>query len=448
MPASPQPTDKLSRPRPDRRPRRAGGAENYIPLRRSDLRSLLLDDPILTSPQRDQLTQLCRLLEATIHHEYHDRLERLKDFYTLFDPDAETQRKKTGTPEQREELSEAFFTALMDLVDRANFQHLSHENLTEALDQASAFGIQLDVDFNVFERLEIFVRGSNSVTRSLPGLWNRWSKKSIDVPVYHRLILVFRLRPHKRLGAAADTNTIFIKIFKDIPKSDIDMLLPGTRVSISWFDQGKILVPTLSGVALSLLKIVKGAALLATAGIYGLLGLLGLVGGTIGMGIRSFFAYLNTKDKYHLSLTRSLYFQNLDNNAGVLCRLLDEAEEQDAREVLLAYFLLWKNAGSQGWSVEQLDLAAEQFLLDQTGRQVDFEICDAVDKLIAMKLVTPASGDKWRAAELDDALAVLDATWDGIFHADHARRMVQVPHFYHASPPEFPLDSDDWGPVL
>ena len=68
-----------------------------------------------------------------------------------------------------------------------------------------------------------------------------------------------------------------------------------------------------------------------------MLAFLGLVGGTIGYGVRSYFGYLNTKQKYQLSLTESLYYQNLDNNAGVLFRLLDEAEEQEGREAILAY---------------------------------------------------------------------------------------------------------------
>ena len=42
--------------------------------------------------------------------------------------------------------------------------------------------------------------------------------------------------------------------------------------------------------------------------------------------------------------------RNLDDNAGVLFRLLDEAEEQEAREAMLAYFFLWRHAQAEGWS--------------------------------------------------------------------------------------------------
>jgi hypothetical protein len=225
------------------------------------------------------------------------------------------------------------------------------------------------------------------------------------------------------------------------------MLLPGTQVRMSWLDQGKIVLPTLSGLALATHKIVTGVALITLTSLYGALALLGLIGGTVGYGVRSFFAYLNTKEKYQLSLTRSLYFQNLDNNGGVMFRLLDDAEEQEFREAILAYFLLWKNAGHEGWTIEQLDLAAEDFLMKACAVQVDFEIADALHKLVAMKLVAPSGGARWRAIELEEALTTLDATWDGIFKSDSLRQSVHVPHFFRPDD-DPPAGSDDWGPVL
>ena len=90
---------------------------------------------------------------------------------------------------------------------------------------------------------------------------------------------------------------------------------------------------------ISAYKAIKGALLAAAAGIYGILTVLGV---TVGYGMRSFYGYLQTKQKYQLNLTESLYYQNLDNNAGVLTRLLDEAEEQENREAALAYFFLWR----------------------------------------------------------------------------------------------------------
>ena len=50
--------------------------------------------------------------------------------------------------------------------------------------------------------------------------------------------------------------------------------------------------------------------------------------GGVGYSYKSWATYKSTKEKYSLNLTQSLYYQNLDNNAGVLTHLMDEAEEQ------------------------------------------------------------------------------------------------------------------------
>lgn len=417
-------------------------------IRKAELRDRLLAEGSWTTSERDQFAQFCQLLEAAIHYDYHHLLETLKDAYAPFDPDRET-RSLATTPkaDALQHSADDFFDALADLVDRANFQHLLHDDLAESLNRASALGLNLTVDLSVFQRLEIFARGSATITKRLPWTWTRWASRPIELPIYRRLILAFRLQKHKRLGGEVDTDTIYVKIFKDIPKADVDMLLPGSQVRMSLLDRGKVALPTLSGLAIAAHKIVTTTAIFALSGIYGILAVLGLVGGTLGYGIRSFFAYLNAKDKYQLNLTRSLYFQNLDNNAGVLFRLLDEAEEQEFREAVLAYYLLLKHADAEGWTSEQLDAAAERYLTELLGTTIDFEIDDALGKLAAMKLATNTAG-RWRAKSLDDALAQLDATWDGLFTAGKARTRQHAPHFFRGAKSDPPLDSNDWGPIL
>ena len=204
------------------------------------------------------------------------------------------------------------------------------------------------------------------------------------MPTFQRLVIIFRLRDGSRHTRRLDTQDVFIKIFKDIPKMDLEMLLPGTRVKMSLKDRIKIVMPTASGIALSAYKAFKGALLAAAAGIYGILTVLGV---TVGYGMRSFYGYLQTKQKYQLNLTESLYYQNLDNNAGVLTRLLDEAEEQENREAILAYYFLWHSRDAIGSTPAELDCRIEQFLYKCLGRQVDFEVDDALAKLLRLGLV-------------------------------------------------------------
>jgi hypothetical protein len=390
--------------------------EHFIPVRKAQFIRLLCEDQQLGALEREQFRQLCAVLEATIHHDYHRRLEELKDLYAPLNPDAVTCDVRLGTDAQRSQLIPELFEKFTELLERANYHHLSRAEVEQVAGTASEWGVRLKVDFEVFDRLEVFSRG-DVVDRRTRRRWRRGFRlEEVDVPLYQRLVVIFHLRESKCPDPQADTQRVYIKLFKDIPSQDIDMLLPGTRFRMTLLDRGKILLPTLSGLALVALKIVKGALLLAFAGVYGMLAVLGLVGGTFGYGIKSFLGYLRTKDKYQLTLTRNLYYQNLDNNAGVLYRLLDEAEEQEFREAILAYALLRRKAGNEGWSEEQLDREAEAYLRGLLGFDVDFEIDDALAKLARSGSVVKTPAGRWLAVPLGDALIRFNETWDNQFH--------------------------------
>lgn len=389
--------------------------EQFIPIRKSDLVRLLAADERLAEEHREHFRQLCELLAATFHFEYHRRLEGLKDLYAAFNPDADTCELVEISEAKRVVLRDNLFDHFVALLERANYQRLTRDQIQNAIGVASHWGVRLNVDLDSFSQLEVFSRGDVVETRSRRRWQNRYRVESVEVPLFQRLVVIFQLGEGAHPVPGVDAKHVYIKLFKNIPTQDLDMLLPGTQFKMSLFDRAKIILPTLSGVVIATIKIIKGALLLAFAGVYGMLAVLGLVGGTIGYGIKSFLGYLRTKDKYQLTLTRSLYFQNLDNNAGVIYRLLDEAEEQEFREAVLAYALLRRRAGDGGWTEQELDEAAEEFLQEVLGFQVDFEVDDALEKLQRMSCAYQSEDGRWHAAERETALSQLDETWDGFF---------------------------------
>src|SRR5581483_11575087 len=134
--------------------------EHFIPLRRTDLRELLSSDERLGADDRARLQQFCTLVDAVFHFEYHRELEALKDRYAPFDPDSDTRVvRQPDAGERSSKLDELFprFTALME---RANFRRLSDEEiLRSTTGESGAFGINMDVDMTVFERVAVFWRG-------------------------------------------------------------------------------------------------------------------------------------------------------------------------------------------------------------------------------------------------------------------------------------------------
>jgi hypothetical protein len=389
--------------------------EHFIPVRKAELIRLLANDARVHEEEPHQFDQLCTLLAATIHYRYHSRLEDLKELYAPFNPDSVTRELQRPNDDQRQRLVPVLFDKFTELLQRANYRRLSRNEIDQAVGVASDWGVRLQVDFEVFDRLEVYVRGE-AVERRTRRSWQTYYRVvEVDVPLYQRLVVVFHLRNNKELPAGIDVNPVHIKVFKNIPRQDLDMLLPGTRFAMTLLDRGMIILPTLTGIGIAILKIVKGALLLAFAGAYGILGILGLVGGTVGYGVKSFLGYLRTKEKYQLNLTRSLYYQNLDNNAGAIFRVLDEAEEQEFCEAILAYALLLWRADQQGWTSRQLDMQAEDYLSDILGRDVDFEVRDALAKLERFGCAAETADGHWRATPLKEALLSLDRAWDSYF---------------------------------
>jgi len=389
--------------------------EHAIPVRTADLIRRLTDDPQLASAEREPFAQFCKLLAATLHYEYHAWIEELEELYAPFDPDATTTPLRTCPEEERGGRVSDLFARTAALLERANYQRLSQAEIDQAVGAASDWGVRLQVNFEVFERLEVYARG-HVLERRTRRLWQHWYRpEPVHVPLYRRLVVVFRLRPHRDLRGEVDVKPVYLKLFKNIPRQDVDMLLPATRFRLTLLDRGKILLPTLSGIAIAVYKILQGALFVAVAGLYGVLAVLGLVGGTVGYGVKSFLGYLRTKERYQLSLTRSLYFQNLDNNAGVFYRILDEAEEQEGLEAILAYALLRRRAGAAGWTKRRLDREAESYLRELLGTAIDFEVDDALAKLARLGCVNKDTAGHWHAVPLNEAVARLDRTWDDYF---------------------------------
>lgn len=392
--------------------------EHFIPIRPDDLIERIVAWANFDDGELPKFRSLCQLLIATLHFEYHKRLRSLKKLYAPFDPDADT-APTTPNPKAETVLSDELFKEFGDLMERGNFYRVSTEVLQSATRMASKGGLDLDIDFDSFERLDVFARGEGTVERKIRKLGGVAGNQKLDVPVYRRLVVIFRLKRADRTHGYASSSHIHMKIFKDIPKPDVEMLLPGTRFRMTLADRGKIWLPTVSGIAMTIYKLVEGALTVAVAGVYGLLGVLGLAGGTIGYGVKSYLGYLETQRKYQLALTQSLYFLNLDNNAGVFCRLLDEAEEQEFREALLSYVFLLQQGGAEGVDLKQMDASIETWLREQCKVDVDFEEGDAIDKLIRYKLVEQIEPGRFRAVALSTALERLDFAWDNTFRFNH-----------------------------
>jgi hypothetical protein len=385
--------------------------EHYIPLRVSDLVDLLCGDKGLPRADAETFRQFCRLVIATYHFEYHQRLQELKDEYAPFDPDAVTRAVKPLSPEEKQKRLDRLFEQFAWLMERANYKRLPEADLKAALEESSDWGINMEVDFNIFEKWAIFIRGDSIGRRTLRKWYRFWSAEEVRVPIYQRLALMVKLKPSKRLPREVDTNDVYLKLFKDIPKVDLEMLLPGARIQmprLTRWKMGSSMFSGLGWIAYTTVRTLLAATVFTIWALY--TPLLAL----FGYGYKQWAGYQFAKTAYGLQLAQSLYYQNLDNNEGVLNHLLDEAEEQECREAILAYYYMWRFPRTEGWTAANLDDYVEMDLERLAGLKVDFEIEDALDKLEKLRIVEKAGG-RYRPYPLPKALEMLDYTWDNYF---------------------------------
>jgi hypothetical protein len=221
-----------------------------------------------------------------------------------------------------------------------------------------------------------------------------------------------------------DPGCIVIKIFKRVPKNDLETIFPNAIPKMSTRDKIFFWVPGIVG-GISLLSTKVIPALIAMYGAYqsgesidllnsktalnqGLIAL-GVLGGYL---FRQYSSFVNKKIRFSKMLSDSLYFKNLGNNSGAFYSLLNSSEEEELKETILAYAFL--NRSRTPLTAEELDYQIESWFKTKLNTDLDFDVTDALFKLKNTGLGIETNG-KWEVIPSDKALILIDEMWDGIF---------------------------------
>jgi hypothetical protein len=208
-----------------------------------------------------------------------------------------------------------------------------------------------------------------------------------------------------------------------VPKHDVEALFPGVRVRMRQFDRALIGVPAVAG-ALHFLVFKIGTSLGALG--LALLVFLGLrkeepelraraLGAFTGLVVllmflfRQWMRFLGRKNLLHRQLAEHLHSCTLDLGIGVVLHLLDEAEEEEFAEALLAYVFLVK--AKAPLPPEALDAQVEEWLARRASLTVDFEQDDATAKLERLGLIERGKDGALSAVTPLHGLERLEARW-------------------------------------
>ncbi len=401
--------------------------ENYIPFNKEFLLEQQLetfsDDPKKAADFR----KLFDIIEHYNHYEAFNLNRNLKQNYALFDPDL-SDKEKEGFIDKSDFL--VFKQTLLQVLDRGNYRRIDQETLDNALKSSDLIGLNLAIDFNAFKDYEIYVRGHHSAKETVKK--NFFWKKEIEVEYYDRVMIYLNYsdadylkeKKVKLKQTPIEPGTIGLKIFKRVPKNDLETIFPNAVALMSTRDKLFLWVPALVG----------GVSLISATVIPALIGMYEsyqtgetidflnsktlLNQGLIALGIlsaylfRQYNNYVNKKIRYSKMLTDSLYFKNIGNNSGAFYSLLNSAEEEVLKESILVYSFLSKS--DQALSQEALDDQIESWFLSKLNTDLDFDVNDALLKLQNLGLCKETN-DKWEVIPLEKALVQIDKLWDGVF---------------------------------
>ena len=393
--------------------------ERFVPRRVGQLTTELADLPWEEASGGEAFRSSARMVAALYHFEFHDREQAMIDAW-----------EATGTdPGALGRLTDG----LKALLHNANYVEVTMAELHDAMAQESLIPLRLEVDLEDYEELLVFRRGGRREMVDI-SRWRGLRTEQRTITVEERVVVLTHVKPStwfaERGISPADRDLIpgqvSLKEFRDVPRADVEMLLPSTQIRFRPIDAVLVGLPALvSGI------VVLATKLLPTIGlIIVLLGawlgvrddtpeldqssLVALLGGIIALGgflLRQWSKLKNRRLRYMKTLSETLYFRTLADGPGVVHALLSSAEQQEVIEVLLAHrFLL---AAPDGLSAGDLDAAVERWVRDTCQQEVDFEVDDALRKLRGLDLVE--DGPLLRSRPLHEALTLLDQRWDDLF---------------------------------
>lgn len=233
---------------------------------------------------------------------------------------------------------------------------------------------------------------------------NIFTQNTIQEPTFERIILIYRPSTRSECPSPLGERSICLKQFWHLPMADLEIVLPEkmtpglTPVDWVWF-----LITVLGGLA----------ALLASVHLRFSMTVLGGIAIALGSYmVKVYYAWSASMACYAALLQQSVYEKQLDSGRATLLHLCSEMEDQEFKESLVAYYVLW-TAGSL--TLPELEERCGALMDNDFRENVKFDAEDAVRKLERMGIVTEEYPGKYSAKSLEKANSLIGHTTDEKF---------------------------------
>lgn len=407
--------------------------EKFIPVTRFALMDRLTVPAAWGPGQAAEVRRFFRYLDYWRQQTYAAHLLEIEQTYEPFNPDTDLLLTRKFTDGERQIMQKRLVGDIKGILQQANYRPIDPGAVELIMTRETHYGLDLHVDFSVFDECLIYYRGATSTKSERRSIRKFLRKEEFDVPIFQRLLLLFKLKPFdqrvreemaqqkvgreeaekrvRRLRALlppmVKEDNIYIKLFKNIPRSDIEMVFPNTRVKFRLMDKLKLGLTAGGGLGMGAFGAAGKLALVASNPIAAAGAVFGL--GTIAF--RQAMNFMNQKQRYMVIMAQNLYFHAMADNRGVILKLADRAAEEDVKEEMLLYTVLLKEKARRR-DLPAIDAAIEQYLYSTFGVQVNFDLEDALRRLTRDGLVREDADGMLIVMPPKEAAQHIDRMWD------------------------------------
>lgn len=254
--------------------------EAFIPYSRQEIIELCIADGKIAIAQQQNFRDFCNILIAYYHFKLHRSLEDLKSDFIPFNPDIEEYRAidpldNFANLQQKEDSLVSTFTTILE---QANYFPVSEAGLKKALQEDSVFDLKTEVDFDDFDRMVCYCRGDTLDKIKV----KKWFFKQVEkqVNIYQRVVLLikfkeeqhFKNKPVKNEELNFKPGKIYLYLYKNLSKLDIEFIFPNIKMSMNWKDRLLFGVPAVGAAVPIILKVLPQIILILGVIIYLTLG--------------------------------------------------------------------------------------------------------------------------------------------------------------------------------
>ena len=433
--------------------------EAFIPYSRQDIIDICLSDGQLDHEEQQKFRDFCTLISAYYHFQFHSLLEEVKSNYAPFNPDLSTKSLQTISTEQKKVMQQQLVETFERILTKANYFPLPAEVLEKALNEQSLIQLHTEIDFDDFEEVICYCQGDYFQDVTI----NKWFSQVLkEVDIYERVIILLKFKQQNQATKKSkpyleklevSPDLIYIYLYKNIPKYDLDFLFPNVQTSMTLSDRLMFIIPAIGAAIPAIFKIFPQLAFIIAVVAFAISGVelwetlqiteedlknlmpiiiaaLSLIITLGGFTFRQYSNYQNKLLKFQLSVSDTLFFRNLAINAGVLSSVVDAAEEEECKEIILVYYHLLTS--KETLTPRKLDEKIESWMECKLGTKIDFDIENTLEELtqIRGKVIHPGDNEEevqevsllsydylgnCQIKTLNEALMVVDYLWDRAF---------------------------------